>query len=94
LRLAPPAFDACALDETPNAGLNLSALQSLTRNGLDRPCVALNVEVSVVLVASGPQFVGLNRNPGRLTATLMLRRRSGTPWKIVGSVVVAITRPV
>src|SRR6185437_7303019 len=74
-------------------GLNGSALQLVTANGLEMPCVAPSVEVSSVSVESGPQLVGLNRNSLRLTTTLMSRRRSGTPLKIAGrSVVVAITR--
>ena len=77
-----------------NLGLNGSALQLATLNGLDRVCVALKVDVNVVLVASAPQLVGLKRKFGRLTATLMLRSRNGTPLKIVGSVLAAMTRPL
>src|SRR5262249_25535401 len=71
-----------------------------TWNGVDRLCVAPAFEpgamkpVSVVSVESTPQLVGLNRKPCLLIATLMLRRRSGTPCWIRGSVVVAVTRAV
>src|SRR6202020_2652632 len=69
-RLAPPALEVFAAVETWKEGLNASAPQPPTWNGLDRLCVAPNVEVSVVSVASGPQLVGLNRKLGRLIATL------------------------
>ena len=65
LRLAPLSFDVLELDDTVNLGLNGSALQLATLKGLDRVCVALKVDVNVVLVASAPQLVGLKRKFGR-----------------------------
>ena len=46
----------------------------------------------MVSVVSAPQLVGLKRKLARLTATLRLLSRSGTPLTIVGSELVAITR--
>ena len=46
-RLAPLAFEVFALVTALNAGLNLSALQLPTWNGVDTFCVAPNVDVSV-----------------------------------------------
>ena len=57
--LAPLALDALALVEAVNEGVNASAPQLVTPNGLDSDCVAPNVDVSVVSVASAPQLVGL-----------------------------------
>ena len=63
-RLAPLSFEVFALVETLNEGLNGSALQLPTWNGVDRGCVALNVEVSVDSVARAAQLVGLKMNAG------------------------------
>ena len=93
-RLAPIALEVLALVATANDGLNASAPQLATENGLETFWVAPSVPLSVESVASGPQLVGLNRKLERLIATLRPFSRSGTPLKIVGSVLVAITRPV
>src|SRR5207245_9861617 len=58
-KLSPFALEALALVEALNDGVNASAPQPLTANGLDRDCVARNVDVSTLSVASAPQLVGL-----------------------------------
>ena len=68
-----------------NFGLNASALQLATWKGLERLCVAPNVESSALSVASTPQLVGLTRKPWRLIATTSFFMRSGMPLTIVGS---------
>jgi hypothetical protein len=75
-------------------GVNGSAAQPLTWNGLAAVVTLPNVEVNAVSVASAPQFVGLNRKLPRSTATLSVRKRSGTPLTIVGSPLLTTTRPV
>ena len=85
-RLAPFSFEVFALVAVLNDGLNASALQLPTWKGVDRPCVALNVEVSVDSVARAPQLVGLKMNEGRFTSTFSVFSRTGTPPTIVGSV--------
>src|SRR5580692_10082886 len=78
-RLAPLAFEVFAPAADPNDGLNASAPQLLTWNGIDVLCVAPSVDVSVVSVASAPQLLGLRRNPCLLISTLIPRRRRGMP---------------
>ena len=92
LRLAPFSLVVLALVDAVNVGLNASALQLATWKGLDAGLVTLNVEESTDSVCSSPQFVGLSRKLGRLTATLRFLSLSGTPPTIRGSVLVAITR--
>src|ERR1700694_1402607 len=86
--LAPTAREARVLDEAEKLGLKASAAQLPTWKRLATMSRAPSVEVSVVVVSSLPQLLGLNRNRGRLTSTLMLRSRSGTPLKIVGRALV------
>ena len=94
-RLAPFSFEVFALVAVLNDGLKASALQLPTWKGLDSPCVAPNVEVNVDSVASGPQLVGLKMKLVRLTATLRVFNRTGTPPTIVGRLVLAtVTRAV
>ena len=93
-RLAPLAFEVLALVDALNVGLNASALQLPTWNGLDRLCVAPNVEVSVDSVASAPQLVGLSRKRGLLVATVKPFSRTGTPLTIVCTAPETITRAV
>ncbi len=69
-------------------------MQAVTPNGLDGCAVAPWIAPIPESVESGPQLVGLNRNFGLLISTARLRRCSGTPPTIRGSVAVAITRPV
>src|ERR1700684_2700905 len=96
---APLAFSVVAFVEAlvvaEKAGLNGSEPQPITENAAAAGVlVAPDVELSVVSVLSGPQLVGLNRKLSRVTATLSVRSRSGMALKIVGSVLVAITRPL
>jgi hypothetical protein len=63
-RLAPLALDVSALVFALNAGLNFSALQLSSCNGVDRATVEVSLEpgtkpTNVELVASGVQLVGL-----------------------------------
>src|SRR5947208_7011648 len=91
-RLAPPALVALALVEAANTGAKASAPQPRTPNGLERDCVVPNVEVSVVSVESASQLVGSTRKLGRLTATVNVRSRTGTPLTIVGTPPETLTR--
>src|SRR6476646_3687183 len=93
-RLAPLAFDVFALLFALNEGLNFRALHAVSCSGLDRFCVAPNVDVIVDSVASGEQLVGFNRNPCLLIDTVTPRNLVGMPLTIVGSVAVVVTRAV
>jgi hypothetical protein len=95
LRLAPIAFEVAELLAAFKLGVNASPPQPLTWKGLLRPlCVAPNVDVRFVSVASGVQLLGLNRKLLRFTVTLNVCKRSGTPLTIVGRALLTVTRPL
>ncbi len=93
-RLAPFSFEVFALVAALNDGLNASAPQLPTWNGLARLWLAPNVEVSADSVASGPQLVGLNRKFGRVDGDAEVLQPQRHALTIVGRRSSAITRPL
>src|SRR5438270_2575896 len=75
-----------------NVGEKGRLLQPVTWNWLDAGPENGSVEVRADSVASMLQLVGFSRKWERLTLTLSVRSRSGTPLTTVGRLLVAITR--
>ena len=94
VRAAPPAFEVLAPLLARSCGLKARAPQSFAWKGLERASWAPKVESSSDSLDSGAQLVGFDAKCGRLTFTLMCFRRSGTPPKTLGRVVVVVTRPL
>src|ERR1700722_13221019 len=92
--MAPLAFEVLAFVEAVNLGTKASAAHPVAWNGVDRDWVVPKVEVSVVLVVSAPQLVGLIAKLERFAFTLRVRKRSGTPPTIVGNWLEMTTRAV
>src|SRR6202035_187947 len=93
----PFFLDVFAPDLALNDGLNASAAQLPTANGVDsdtgEPSVVPTIPVTEESVVSPPQNVGFWRKPCLLTVTTSFRRRTTIPpWTIVGSSLETMTR--
>ncbi len=95
---APLVREVFALELALNFGANFRALQFATWNGdcaIALPVAPPGSSVvklpTVETVWNALQLVGLIMNPGLFTATLMFLMRSGTPLRILGSVLSTIT---